>query len=235
MVSQRGKDIRKDVITGEWEYGRTRAFLKTWAHLGVKNVLKINQITKGTKEGLAILDEMLEQKRVDYFKKTGHTLEITEEEFYDMMRKAVSNEVKELKALLVLMGMVIAMMMMEPPEDADALERNRYKYAYKFVHKLSDELSFYYNPISFESFTKGSIIPAVGVLTKVERFMESMLKEGTGYLIDDDEMIDKSYPLKYFFNLIPGLYQLQTEALPIFFPEIAKEMGIRVTAQSRRQ
>lgn len=235
LVSQRGRDITKNVVTGEWEYGRTRAFLKTWAHLGLKNVGNMRDIMQGTDKGLKILDDMLEQKRIDYFKKTGQNLIISEEEFYDTMRTAIKNEVKELQALMVLLSLVLLMMVIEPPEDADALEKNRYKYAFKAVNKMKDELSFYYNPISFESFTKGSIIPAVGILSKAERFIESTLKEGAGYAINDDEMIDKSYPLKYFFNLVPGLYQLQSEALPLFFPETAREMGIRVTDQSRRQ
>lgn len=233
LVSQRGADIHKNAQLNEWEYGRTRAFVKTWSHLGLRNIGRMNDILKGTDEGLKILDEMLEQKRLDYFRKTGHQLEITEEEFYDVMRSAIQNEVKELKALFLLLGALLATAMMKPPEDASDLDKNRYKYWYKAVHKITDELSFYYNPLSFESMTKGNIIPAVGIGAKAARFIEAFSKETTGYVIDDDEMIDKNYPLKYFFNLWPGLNHLQNEVLPYVDPALAKEMGIRVTSQSR--
>jgi hypothetical protein len=46
---------------------------------------------------------------------------------------------------------------------------------------------------------------------------------------------DKAYPMKYFFAMIPGISQFQTEILPYLYPELAKEMGIRVSAESRRQ
>jgi len=35
--------------------------------------------------------------------------------------------------------------------------------------------------------------------------------------------------------LIPGLAQFQTEILPFIDPELAKEWGIRVSAEARRQ
>jgi hypothetical protein len=233
LVTQRGSDIYHNAQLNEWEYGRTRAFIKTWSHLGFRSIGRINSIVNGSKEGLAILDEMLEQKRTDYFRKTGQQLEITEEEYYDLMRNAIANEVKELKALVLLLGLVLAIAMAEPPEDASDLEKNRYKYWYKATHKISDELSFYYNPLSFESMTKGSIIPSAGIGARIAQFVFALGKETTGYTIDDQEMIDKSYPIKYFLNLFPGLKQFDNTVLPYVDPELAKELGIRVTTQSR--
>ena len=52
---------------------------------------------------------------------------------------------------------------------------------------------------------------------------------------DDEEMMKKAHPLKYAFNIVPGLSQLQNEVLPYLYPELAKEQGIRVTGESRRQ
>ena len=46
-------------------------------------------------------------------------------------------------------------------------------------------------------------------------------------------MMDKAHGLKYILNIIPGLSQAQNEALPYLNPELAKEMGIRVTKESR--
>lgn len=235
LISQRASDINKNVITNEWEYGRTRAFVKTLTHLGKGNIRRINDIVAGNKEGLAILDEMLEQKRIEYFRKTGKTLQITEEEFYDVMRTAIANEFKELKALLCLLGLVAAIAMSEPPEDASDYEKNRYKWLYKGSHKMLDEISFYYNPLSFESMTQGNIFPAMSIGAKVMRFFKALGKESAGYIIDDQEMIDKSYPLKYFINLIPGLYQLDTEVMPYISPEWTKEEGRKITIQTRIQ
>ena len=116
----------------------------------------------------------------------------------------------------------------KPPEDATDLEKNRYKFWAKMTNKIADEITFYYNPLSFESMTKGSILPSLNLLTKTERVFIQLAKEY------GDEP-DKAYPQKAIFNLIPGLSQFQTEILPFIDPELAKEWGIRVSAESRRQ
>ena len=227
LVAERTTDITKNVEVGNWEYGRTRAFIKTWAHLGTRNIMTMRDILNGTEEGLRILDEMLQDKRDEHFRKTGQELDITKEEFYDLMRKELTNQLKELKLLVLVMTTLVAAKAAEPPEDASALEKNRYKWWAKALNKISDEITFYYNPLSFEGMTKGSILPSLSLLTKVERVFIQFYKE-----FGDEP--DKAYPQKAIFNLIPGLSQFQTEILPFIDPELAKEWGIRVTAESRR-
>jgi len=235
QVSARGSDVKKNVMLDEWEYGRARAFAKTWFRLGVFNIAGMRDVILGTDKGLAVLNEMLEEKRKDYYLKTGQQLEITEEEFYDLMRTQINNQMKELGLLFSLMALLIAAKAAEPPEDATALEKNRYKWWAKLLNKTSDEVAFYYNPTSAESITKGSLLPALGLLSKVEKIMWSLTKEVYGTYTNDQELMDKSYPTKYFFDIIPGVSQAQRELLPYFFPEAAKEQGIRVTAEARRQ
>jgi hypothetical protein len=228
MVAERTADVNYNVEVDNWEYGRTRAFVKTWAYLGLRNIVKMRDIINGTEEGLAILDEMLEEKRQEHFKRTGQELEITKEEFYDLMRKELTSQLKELKVLVLLMATLMAAKAAEPPEDASDLEKNRYKFWAKALNKISDEITFYYNPTSFEGMTKGSILPSLNLLTKTERVFIQLNKE----LGDEPE---KAYPQKALFNLIPGLAQFQTEILPFIDPELAKEWGIRVSAEARRQ
>jgi len=228
MVLERTSDINKNVEIGDWEYGRVRVFFKTWSHLGIRNIMKMRDIITGTEEGLRILDQMLEEKRVEHYRKTGQELEITQEEFYDLIRKELTNEMKELKLLLIMTATMFAAAAAKPPEDATPLEKNRYKFWAKMTNKIADEITFYYNPLSFEGMTKGSILPSLNLLTKAERIFIQLGKEY------GDEP-DKAYPQKAIFNLIPGLSQFQTEILPYIDPELAKEWGIKVSAESRRQ
>lgn len=235
QVGIRTLGVKKNVELDEWQYGRARAFAKTWFRLGIFNINGMRQVMLGTDEGLAFLKEMLDEKRNDYFQKTGQQLEITEEEFYDLMRTQINNQMKELGLLVGLMLLVIAAKAAEPPEDATELEKNRYKWWAKALNKISDELAFYYNPISTESITKGSLVPALGLLSKTQKAMWSLTKEVYGVSTDDQELIDKSYPTKYFLDIIPGASQFQREVLPYIDPELAKSMGIRVSAEARRQ
>ena len=233
QISLRTLDIQKNAELDEWEYGRTRLFVKTWQQLGFTGIFRMRQIIQGTDEGIAIMNQMLEEKREAYFKKTGQQLEITEEEFYDLVRTQLSNQMKELGLLLGLMTMLIAAKAAVPPDDATALEKNRYKWWMKLMNKTSDEVAFYYNPISFEGTTSGSIIPSLSLLSKVEKVVWNFSKASYAVTMDDDELWEKTHTAKYFMDVIPVVSQFNKEVLPYVDPELAKELGIRVSAEAR--
>ena len=56
-----------------------------------------------------------------------------------------------------------------------------------------------------------------------------------GQATDDEEMIEKSHPTKYFFNMIPVAAQIQNEYLAYIYPELAKAQGIKVTGETGRR
>ena len=234
LVTGRGMDIKKNVELDTWEYGRTRAFFKTVAFLGKSNITSMIDIINGTEKGLKILDQLLEAKKIEHYKKTGQELEITQEEFYDLMREQLVNQSKEFALLIGLLGLVFAAAAAEPPEDATDAEKNNYKFWAKAINKISDEVSFYYNPISFESITKGSLLPSVGLLSKAFKIIGQVSKEAYGMATDDEEMMEKAHGLKYTLNIVPGLSQGMNEVLPYLYPEIAKKWGVKVTTESRR-
>jgi hypothetical protein len=235
LLLTRTGDIKKNVELDEWEYGRMRVFAKTWAQLGLRNLGKMNAIIAGTDEGLKILDEMLEAKKEEHYRRTGENLDITQEEFYDLMRRELQREVKELQVLFGLLGLFLAVSIAEPPEDATDAEKNRYKYLFKLTNKFREELSFYYSPLSMESITKGSILPSLGLASKGMTLITAVEEEMRGRLLGDEEIYDKKYPVKYFINFVPGAAQVMNEGLPLFFPEMAKDLGVRVTKEARRQ
>jgi hypothetical protein len=233
QLSVRYKGITKNTATDEWEYGRFRAFFSTLRHIGIKNITDLRDITLGTDKGLALINEMLEKKKRSYFLKTGKELKITEEEYQDLIRTQVNNMYKELALIVGIIGLLITAKIIAPDDDEDDLTKNRYKYFAKAINKISDELLFYVNPASADEMTKGSIIPSLGLLSKVGSLLKALLKE-VYYTASDDDKADKTYPLKYFINLIPIGSQTLNEVLPLIDPELAKEMGVRVTSESRR-
>jgi hypothetical protein len=235
LLYSRVGDIKKNAELDQWEYGRARAFIKVWANVGLLNIKSMRDVYLGNEEGLKIMDELLEAKKEEHYRKTGQVLQITNEEFYDLMRTQITNQMKELSLLFSTMALLVAAKAAEPPEDATDFEKNRYKYWAKGLNKIADEVSFYYNPASADSITRGSIIPALGLLAKSQQVINSVSKEVTGYVLNDQKMMDKAYPTKYFLNMIPGAAQFQSDILPLIDPELAKEMGIRVTAESRQR
>jgi hypothetical protein len=208
--------------------------LKTIAHLGFRSVGKMQAIMNGTEEGLVIMKEMLDQKKKDYFQKHGRELKITEAEFYDMVRSALSNQMKELKMLVAMMALVIGAKVAAPDDDDDELTKNQYKFFAKIINKTSDEISFYYNPLTFQSITNGSLLPALGVTTKIINVFATVSTDTYGYFIDDEKLMKDTHTLKAILDMLPILSQFQKEYLPSIDPELAKEMGIRVSAEARQ-
>lgn len=240
QVSLRALDIHHNAQLGEWEYGRTRLFFKTWQHLGLTNILKIRNITNATPEGIRIMREMLVQKKSDYYKKTGQELTISEEQFFDMVRKELKNEYKELQMLLVLAAMVVGAKLAVPPDDddEDAFRKNQYKTFLKAVNKVSDELYFYWSPLSAQSITRGTILPSLGILTKVTNIMEHTGTEIFGIDwknkdIFSPDIREKNQTLKYWLDLLPIASQFEHELLPIISPEAATSLGIKVSGEAR--
>lgn len=257
LVYVRAGKLEKNLQTEEWDYGRARAFTKAliykdvnsqedlnnektksfvtrWNFNIVNSVRNINDIVKFNDRGIEIMNNILYEKKMRHLRDTGQELEITEEEFQDLMRDAVVAQFKELGVLMAVMGSYFGAVIAEPPEDASALEKNQYKWYFRQVNKIADEITFYYDPTSTEAILQGTFIPAVGLLSKIKRFSSQLVEEAWGTATGNKDMVEDAHPTKYFFNLIPILSQGQKEFLPYIDPELAKEMGIRVTKEARK-
>lgn len=233
QVGIRTLDIRKDVVTGEWRYGRSRLFFKIMLDLARTNIKLISDINQGTDAGLEYMDSLLEAKKEDYKRKTGKELTITKEEFYDLVRRELANQYKELGLFAGLAAMVFAAKAAKPDDDDDEYAKNRYKFWAKAMNKIYDEISFYYNPASIESITSGNIIPQVILLSKVAKAFGAVYNETVGEISGDQELVDKTHVIKYLLDPIPIASQAQRELLPLVYPDLAKELGIRTTEQAR--
>jgi hypothetical protein len=235
QIYVRGAGLKQNRELDNWDYGRTRAFLKVFTELGFRNIAQISDVVKATPKGLEILDRILEEKKQEHFRKTGEELEISKEEFYDLMRTHIKNQVKELEVLLGLFALFIAAKLAKPPDDEDDLTKNRYKWYMKLTNKIYDEIGFYYNPLSFDSITKGSVTPSLSILVKVSKFLTHLSKLGVAGVSGNDEDWEKAHPTKYFLNMIPIASQINNDMLPFLFPELAKEEGIKVTEEARQR
>lgn len=231
QVATRASDIYKDDLLDQWSYGRARVYFKVVSHIGLKSIYKIRAIRMGTPEGIKIMRDILQDKKDDYFKKNGKELEISDTEFFDMIRQELTSETKELRIVMTLVAMALSSYALVSKHERD---RNKYKSLVKFANKTADELRFYYNPLSIQSVTKGSILPSIGVLAQGETLLRHVgnytWDEATGNYND----AHKEHPLKYILGTIPGPAQFDTEILPIIDPEAAKHLGIVVSTASRR-
>jgi len=61
--------------------------------------------------------------------------------------------------------------------------------------------------------------------------LTNFLKENYALAMGDEEAVEKNYVIKYLLKSFPILSQGQA-ILPMFSPELAKDLGIKVQSQS---
>jgi hypothetical protein len=205
----------------------------------------VYDIIRANDKGLNLLDIQYEMYKERFFTKKGinpenltpkqleeaEKLFPSKEEFFDLLRQNIKNEVTELKmliGLLVLFGLVGSM---EPPDKEDRSARAFFNYNLRVMDRMQDELSFYYNPVTFENLFGSSAFPAIGILKDVGKATSQILQEGYGTAIGDDEIKDKAHPLKYVFRALP-VFKEANNYIAFFSDDLAKEMDIQINPQS---
>jgi hypothetical protein len=104
------------------------------------------------------------------------------------------------------------------------------------MDKFVSELSFFYNPVNYESLLSGSIFPAAGIITDMGKFVNHTYMEATGLDLDpstsQEDVREKAQPIKYGMKMLPFTKSLVTY-LAIFDSEFAKEYDVTIPKESR--
>ena len=230
-------DAEEGVSGEKYDVGRIRLlfyFLGDGLMTGTQNLKNIIYLNDA---GIKRLDEAFEDFRQKYEAETGETLNMSREEFIDLIRTNVRNQIKELLILGHLVGMTLALGFVAPDDDEDKATKNLHRYAQRVVDKFVSELSFFYLPSEMEKTLSGGIFPAVGLAGDFNRFMKHFFMETTGMDMDPqttyDEVRKKAQPVKNLMKMFPFTKSLVTY-LAIFSEEFAKEYDVTIQKETRR-
>ena len=229
-----------------YEWGRARTVGRIMLMDGVKSISSLvdlltfnafsvstaGKMVKGTEAGLKSLQELYEYKRQQYFISTGRELNITQDEFFDLVRQNIRNQAKDTLITLSLLAMFFAVKALPPDPDEDPNVINQHKFLVRALDKLSDEVSFYYLPTSFQSMLNGSVMPSVAVLSDGIRVITHGFTELYGDAFDE-KIAEKNYFVKYLAKSFPITAQMSSY-MPLYAPDLAKELGIQLGTQARR-
>jgi hypothetical protein len=194
--------------------------------LNILNILQVND------KGILLLDKMYLEYKAAYEKRTGEKFTMTKEDFNEMIRTNLRNQVQELTMLLVLFGLKLSMGMLPPDDDKDKATKNFFRYSQRVVDKFVGELSFFYNPLEAEHLLSGSMFPAIGVFSDVIKFISHFSSQALGFEIFDptlssEEVRKKAQPVKYLAKMLPVTKSLMTYGA-IFNDDFAKEFDITI-------
>jgi len=193
------------------------------------NILEMNDA------GVEAIDKLYLEFAESYKKRTGEEFTMTKDDFTDMVRNNLRNQLKELAILGSLIGATLAVGFMEPPEDADKATKNFYRYTQKVIDKFVSEISFFYNPLEFEKILSGSMFPAIGLITDMTKFLHHFWLQTTGLDFDADTSFDdvrkKAQPIKYGARMLP-LFKSAMTYLAMISSDFAKEFDITIQKES---
>lgn len=227
------------ITTGEkYDIGRIRL----WAYVigtsirdrssNVVNILSVNE------KGIAALDKMYDEFAENYKKRTGKELNMSRDEFFDLIRTNLRNQMKEMAILLSLFGAMFSLGFIAPDDDDDKASKNAHRYAQRVIDKFIGEVSFFYNPVEFQKMLSGSMFPAIGLFTDIGRFTNHTIMEFTGIDTSNPDLTPeqvrkKAQPIKNGAKLLPVGKSLFTYGA-ILDSDFAKEFDITIQKESSR-
>lgn len=231
-VDVRFGNLKYNAGSDAYEWGRMRMVyrmlsLKLW-----ESMTNMSNILKGNEKGVEYIRELWEKKKQEYEEETGQELMMTEDEFMELVTSNLKNQVTELAILLTLASLVVGLKAFAPDDDEDESVKNMHRFLVRAMDKLRDELLYFYNPESIFNLVSNGIFPSLNYLTNFMKIFKNFTKEMYAISVGDEELEEKTHVTKYVMKSFPIIYQGVT-FLPMFYPELAKDLGIRTSTEAK--
>jgi hypothetical protein len=232
LVDVRMGGLKYNSASDAYEWGRTRMVFKVLTdEFSITNPVsglgKLYNSLTGNEKGIDYLRNMFEKKRSEYESETGKTLEMTESEFIDLARQNIKSQMVDVVFLTTVFMMIALLKANEPGDDEDPFVKNRYKFYMKAADKFKGELMYFYDPTSGIDLISQGFFPSAALITNFGKLMNNFRKEMWALGTGDEELADKTYVIKYLMKSFPFSNQM-VGYLPMFYPALAKDLGIKV-------
>ena len=238
LVDVRFGDLKYNAGSDSYEWGRTRMvanFLGEGIFTGFKN---LTAAVYATDQGVEYLMQLYEKKKEAYERETGKTLEMTPDQFIDLVRQNIRNQAADLMMYIALTALFFGARALAPDDDDDKYAKNRHKYLMRVIDKVRDEVAYFYNPMGLIDLSKGGVFPALsGIATPLKALGNAMnemyalsLGDGVGM---NGKKVDENYVIKYGLKSLPITSTLADSILLLFFPDVAKDLGMRAQSEAK--
>ena len=231
LVDVRVGGLKYNSASDAYEWGRMRTAYSIIAKDLLGSIGNLRNSLVGNEKGVEFMREMWEKKKADYERETGKVLDMTESEFMDLVRRNVKSQIRDLMFFLVMIGLFLALKANAPDDDEDPAVKNQYKFMLRAVDKLKDEIAYFYNPANLLQLVSRGLFPSAGLLNNFGKVVENFMLEIFGLVLQNDEWVESATPIKYVMKQFPLSNQL-VQYIPLFAPELAKDLGIKTQSRS---
>jgi hypothetical protein len=230
LVDVRMGNLKYNAASDAYEWGRSRMIMRIISEDVLGSIGNLSNALQGNDKGINFVRELYEKKKSDYERDTGKTLEMTEDEFIELTKQNIKNQILDLMVYATLFALTLAFKALAPDDDEDPIVKNQYKFLLKATDKFKDELGYFYNPTSLTDLVSKGIFPAMGLLENYKKVLTNFLIENYALATGDDETLEKNQVIKYLMKSFPISSQA-AGLLPMFYPEVAKDLGIKMQGQ----
>lgn len=234
MIDVRGQSLKYNSGTDSFEWGRIRMLFRAIQSNGLSTIGSLIKQLSGNEKDIIGIAKKLYQEKQSVFASQNEDFNMSEAEFIDMYLKGVRSEFKEIGLTVALLGILVFARVHAPDKDDDPQIKGMYKWSLRAIDKLTDELSFFYDPTSFTNIANGSVFPAVSLLTDAQHLMLNGVKDAYYWSTGNERGMKGIKSTKYFFKSLPLVNQIMNYTA-VFNHDFAKEWGIQLSSQNGRR
>jgi hypothetical protein len=227
LVDVRFGNVKYNNASDAYEWGRMRMVFRILSEDLLGSLGNLRNSLIANEKGVVFMRELYEKKKADYEKDTGKTLEMTEDEFIDLVRANLRGTTLDVLLLVSLFSLVAALKANMPDDDEDDAVKAQYRFIVKAADKLKDELAYFYDPTSFTSLVGKGLFPSLSLVDNATKAFTNFFRENWALAMGDEEKVEDTKVIKYWMKTFPFTNQM-AGYLPMFFPELAKDLGLRV-------
>jgi len=227
LVDVRFGGLKYNAASDAYEWGRTRMMFSVLLDRQVTTFKGLTGLILGNEDGAELMRKSFEKRAEKYERETGRRLEMDEAMFMDLMQSNVNAFARDLMFLSALMGLTTAMVAFAPDDDEDPLVRNQYNYARRLADKIFSEVAYFYNPTSLLDLVGNGPFPSMSLLNNAFKGVTNIFRELFALGMGDEEKAEDIKVIKYLMRTFPFANQM-VGYLPLVYPDMAKDLGIRV-------
>lgn len=233
LVDVRLGEFKYNAASDAYEWGRLRTIFSLlhdnlFTNIGALSGL-LGSAFNGTvnDKSIELIRKSFEKLQADHFEQTGETLQLTEEIFIDLVRKNIRAAALDAIVTLLMISMVAVLKANTPDDEEYPAVINQYRFLVKAADKLKDELTYFWDPTSFGSIVRGGLFPSMTLIENGTKTIKNFFIENYAIGVDDKELEKSNKVIKYAMKSFPFTNQM-AGYLPMFYPEIAKDLGITI-------
>ena len=227
LVDVRFGGLKYNAASDAYEWGRTRMMFSVLLDRQVTTFKGLTGLILGNEDGAELMRKSFEKRAEKYERETGRRLEMDEAMFMDLMQSNVNAFARDLMFLSALMGLTTAMVAFAPDDDEDPLVKNQYNYARRLADKIFSEVAYFYNPTSLLDLVGNGPFPSMSLLNNAFKGVTNIFRELFALGMGDEEKAEDIKVIKYLMRTFPFANQM-VGYLPLVYPDMAKDLGIRV-------